>query len=96
VLNLEEGTWDEWADLNGHALFVGSSSALVLDAARFPRCAKNCVYYTDMSESYYWLDYGHDFGIYNVVDETIQRLYPLENEPHLPAEQQLLWCTPNP
>ncbi|XP_052200852.1 F-box protein SKIP23-like [Diospyros lotus] len=98
-LDLSGPNWERVTSLDDEMLFLGENSSLALSALDFPGCKGNCIYYTDdYSESDYdGISGGHDLGVYNLEDGSIEPLpcYP-RNFPSPPRWPPPIWITPNP
>ncbi|KAJ3671417.1 hypothetical protein LUZ60_007496 [Juncus effusus] len=95
-LDLKKETCNELDDIDDLALFVGNNSALVVNPSKISGCVGKTIYFTDLGESYYWLEKGHDFGVYNVVTKTTGRFSPAGDEAFDPPNAALTWLAPNP
>ncbi|CAL1372806.1 unnamed protein product [Linum trigynum] len=75
-LNEDTNQWDEVKSIGDYALFLGTNTPACLSTQDHPGYKPNCIYFTD--------DYfekqkrrrhdGHDMGIYNLSDGTIESL----------------------
>ncbi|KAJ1699225.1 hypothetical protein LUZ63_007737 [Rhynchospora breviuscula] len=88
--NLEENILYEWYDIDGYALFVGRNSSIFVNASHFPTCKKNGIYFTHITKSKYAC---HDFGVYDMTDKKISKLYSFEVFP--PPVVLPVWLTPS-
>ncbi|KAH7850145.1 hypothetical protein Vadar_028526 [Vaccinium darrowii] len=97
-------SWVEVKDLGGESLFLGFNSSASISSSDFPECRGNCIYFSDDTTDFDYLDQiqeggrGFDMGIYNLNDGTIERfpvpVYPCDGKnlfSPLP-----IWVVPKP
>ncbi|KAJ3672213.1 hypothetical protein LUZ60_006934 [Juncus effusus] len=94
MLDLKEETWHFLDNIGGRALFVGNNLAVVGDPGKFSVCVKNGIYFSDMTPSLSWREWGHDFGVYDVIEGTVAPFCSTSNVFH-PPDAALTWLTPN-
>ncbi|XP_058105864.1 putative F-box protein At5g55150 [Magnolia sinica] len=88
--------WTKITSLGDHALFIGGSQAISCSARSFSDCRANSIYFCDdmwdvcVEESPPW---GHDLGIFNLKDGSIDRYYGIESWVIM---LQSFWFTPKP
>ncbi|WOH13244.1 hypothetical protein DCAR_0832753 [Daucus carota subsp. sativus] len=64
-------TWVQKHDLGGKAFFVGLNASVSLSSSGWVR--PNCIYFTDDISNLYFLDGGHDMGVFDVERGTIEQ-----------------------
>ncbi|XP_048421830.1 uncharacterized protein LOC125468993 [Pyrus x bretschneideri] len=70
--------WTEIYDLGDVALFVGDNSSIALAASKYSGCQPNCIYFyhDNISQGAFQPMKSHDFGVYNVKDQSFSQPYP--------------------
>ncbi|KAJ3693264.1 hypothetical protein LUZ60_008744 [Juncus effusus] len=97
VLDLMGMKWREIDNINGHALFVGNNSPIIVNPSGC--CVGNGIYFTDVAPSHYWFFHGHDVGVYDMVEGAItlsSRDGDDRDDVMLPPDAALTWFTPSP
>ncbi|CAN6296255.1 unnamed protein product [Urochloa humidicola] len=83
-------------DLQGHAIFLGFNSSILLSTRDFPRLKPNCAYLTDDNWEQIGINmYGcRDVGIWNFETETLESLVHLHYVPPWLNWPPPVWITP--
>ncbi|KAM1471463.1 hypothetical protein EV1_041518 [Malus domestica] len=70
--------WTEIDELGDVALFVGDNSSIALVASKYSGCQPNCIYFNHdyMRQGAFQPLKSHDFGVYNVKDQSCSQPYP--------------------
>ncbi|XP_022748806.1 putative F-box protein At4g22180 [Durio zibethinus] len=76
-------TQPKMESLGDRALFLGGNQSVSVSAQSFSNCERNSIYFTDdywekMEEDY--LYGGHDYGIYNLKDESVKPIYEFSSD----------------
>lgn len=79
-LDFDELKLVEMESLGNRALFLGGNQSA---SVSFPNCENNSIYFTDdywerMDEDYMYG--GHDYGIYNLTDESVKPIYEFSSD----------------
>ncbi|PIA55487.1 hypothetical protein AQUCO_00700051v1, partial [Aquilegia coerulea] len=93
-----EQKWVELDNLGGRILFLGHNTSLSVSASDFPECKPNSIYFTDDYYDGYYEESGfggHDMGVYDLKNRTIEWHYPTEAKwiypPPVWIERPLRW-----
>ncbi|CAA3009150.1 Hypothetical predicted protein [Olea europaea subsp. europaea] len=94
-LDFDQKLWLPVQSLNDYALFVGGNHTELLPVKEHPGCKGNAIYFTDdywdrMDEDYSYG--GHDMGIFNLEDGSIEPLLDFDQER---IEPPPFWIVPN-
>ncbi|CAO2206781.1 unnamed protein product [Urochloa humidicola] len=84
------------SDLQGHAVFLGFNSSMLLSTKDFPRFKPNCAYFTDDNWEQICINmYGcRDIGIWNFETEALESLADLHSVPPWLNWPPPIWITP--
>ncbi|KAF9606322.1 hypothetical protein IFM89_024990 [Coptis chinensis] len=90
-LDFSKSKWVEAEDIGDHAFFVGSNNSFSVIALDFPGCRENCIYFAD-DDGQYISTGGHDNGIFNLKDGSIEAICPVDAKYVCPRP---MWYSPN-
>ncbi|KAF9614318.1 hypothetical protein IFM89_018071 [Coptis chinensis] len=74
-LNFSESKWLEVEGVGDLALFLGSNDSFSVVVSDFPGYRGNSIYFSDDNFS---KEYGHDKGIFNLKDGSIEKIFPID------------------
>ncbi|KAJ4779875.1 F-box family protein [Rhynchospora pubera] len=93
-LDLERNKYFTCQQINGHAMFLGASSPVVINPSCYHNCMKDAIYFTDFAHVFSESYGAEDLGIYDLIGKSITRYYPRDVIHHALAAP--IWFTPNP
>ncbi|KAJ3684024.1 hypothetical protein LUZ61_013188 [Rhynchospora tenuis] len=92
-LDLEGNKYFTCRHINGHALFLGASTPVVINPSHYHNYMKDAIYFTDLAPHGFSELYGaEDLGIYDMIGKGITLYYPRDVVHHALAAP--IWFTP--
>ncbi|KAK9924379.1 hypothetical protein M0R45_032749 [Rubus argutus] len=94
-VNFDKCEWIEKHTLGDVALFVGDNSSVSVSALNFPSCQPNCIYFNHESSRMGCEFPPHDFGVYNVENQSFLQPYTTHAQSLVEMTDRLpIWVVP--
>ncbi|KAJ4778080.1 F-box family protein [Rhynchospora pubera] len=92
-LDLEGSNYSTCDHINGHAIFLGGNSPVVIGPSQFHKCMEDAIYFTDFVSIDSELYGAEDNGIFDMIRNNTTPYYPHDVFHHTHAAP--IWFTPN-